>query len=301
MLWFNCPFFSKKFGDDVAKFQVNHLVCFSCDYVCPIKTVLIDKFLYELKDTAKFEERAKRATAYNCPLNLRKECSAHRTYCSYNPVCPNIHRAKSIKMLRYRRVNMFIMTFKDKTTRVITKKEKDDILESGGASSIVKALKVECQLEITTELLPNTAEGMAKKDDIDNFVEKFGQNVVLPSGKNLKLKEWYNSSKDGDSCYVADVELVPVKKIRVIPVKNIVLSKSAAITPVSKKEQSVKPAETPKKQRGKKSGKVAPVVNPEIRHAVQQLGSSEKKTRVRRTRAQLIAAGYYDESGKRKK
>lgn len=208
---------------------------------------------------------------------------------------------------------MYLVMFKDKTHKLVSREEKDSLSDVAG--SIVKALKIDYLLEVTMELVPNTDEGAARKDNVAEFVERFGQNVLTLTGKEVKLKEWFDSSKAGEQCYVATEELTPVKRIRAISAKKLeVPTDSAALVPAPverepRRKPEIKKAEKPVAKAApapaeKKPATPPKVVTPPV--SVPPIGTTrpavgpQPKTRVRRTRAQLIADGYYDASGNKK-
>lgn len=244
-MWIECLHPREKMGTDIQGYKVSAYSCLSCSIFCKQPSEIIRKLLLEMVDPGdiRLSDRAK----LNCPIKSRHStnCNARRTHCAFNIICPLVEDKRMQKMIRWRKVMIYVVKYNNGEQEVIQDKSELDNLDIGSVDTVYK---VKTALEITMELVPYDSNNKAV---IKDLIDTYKQPLLTNSG-TVDIKTFYEKGKIGHVALIPEEALKPEKRVKQVPVSKIYPDEEKISTPkqVAKKEDpEVKPVEEKQKRK----------------------------------------------------
>ncbi len=165
-------------------------------------------------------DSARRKTDLYCPRkgSLTTKCVGISTFCRFNLVCGRFKERTGrmfIRSLRWRRIMVYVVKFKDGSVKTIEKAE----LAALDVDRVEVVYPGTLEVEVVTELVPQGEEETRFKETVAAFREKYRGKVVSEEGL-VDFEEWFASASTGDRALVPERVLVPVKTYRIIKIKG---------------------------------------------------------------------------------
>ncbi len=280
--WISCFFPEKRGLFTGAKIHLSD--CLSCPIsICPAKGILFEAFFpkditpdesplnRKLIDlNKKLQKKKVPVSRRYCPLKTTPDerCRGRISFCRYNLICEKFDKRDTkgfIRALRWRKTMIYLVQMKDGTSTVVDKKEFDSV----DIDYVEKVYTAQYEVRVVTELVPEGEETERFTEVITAFEDKYRGDVVV-SGGLLPFQQWFSDASTGESAYIPDKVLVPVKTYKVVKIK----SPDHAMKPAASPKQSPE-TKQPEKQTQQKHQEKTPA---ESKQAKKRKTTQDTKT-----------------------